>query len=267
MRKRARQALFLVAVLIFAIASYLAVRYAQGYVWDWDMGRFVRTGAISVSVNTDAKFFIDDELADGTSLIGHTAGKGHLAPGTYTLRLVKTGWSSWQKDAEVTDGLLTEFSKVMLLPTDDDSLLKLQEEAARALTMGHTLSEAPTPLAGEIAELRLGDFSLRGAMLTDFGQVASGSILSTDVAGFAIADDNSRILWWTPHDLWVMWTRSTDYQPYRQDREQLIIAHWSAPILGAAWFRDRDHIIVDLGSAGYRVVETDTRGGLNVIRF
>lgn len=259
--------LFVAAVLVFGIASYLAVRYAQGYVWDWDTGYFVRTGAVAVSVNTDAKLFIDDELVGSTSLLGHDVGKAHLTPGTYTLRLMKDGWSSWQKQATVTDGLLTQFPRVLLVPTDDDALMVLRQEAVGVLETSNTLSEAPTPKKNAVAELTVGTFILRGATLIDFGQTASGSVLSTAVAGFSITNDASRVLWWTAHDLWVMWTRGTDYQPYRAAGEQQIIAHWSSPILGAAWFRDDDHIVVDLGSAGYRIVETDTRGGLNVIRF
>jgi hypothetical protein len=74
------------------------------------------------------------------------------------------------------------------------------------------------------------------------------------------------VLYWTRNELWVSWERATDYQPYRAAGDRELIARWSVPIARAAWFRDRDHIVVDLGIT-YRVLETDTRGGTNIVRF
>jgi hypothetical protein len=87
------------------------------------------------------------------------------------------------------------------------------------------------------------------------------------VLGFSPADDGDRVLWWTRNELWILWDRDVGQQPVRTAGERLLLSRWTIPIVRAAWFRDREHVVVDLGTSGYRIVETDTRGGVNSIRF
>ncbi len=61
MRRKTRRALFIIAVVIFLFLAYVAVFYAQGYKYSFGEGKFVRTGAIYVKVNADAKIYFNDE--------------------------------------------------------------------------------------------------------------------------------------------------------------------------------------------------------------
>lgn len=272
MKRRTRRILFWIAVVLFGTASWVAVRYAQGYQYDFTAGRFVRTGAIAVSANTDARLFIDDRLIGSLSFLGRSAGQGRLNPGTHIIRLVRDGWSEWHKEALVEEGRLTEFPHVLLLPTDEDSLEALRSEASSSLDGARTLADAPSPspvprgLPTPAPEVVVDRWALRGTQLWEM-DTASGSLIAERVLGFSPADGNDRILWWTRNELWVLWDRAVDEQPAREEGERLLLSRWTTPIAGAAWFRDRDHIVVDLGALGYRVVETDTRGGVNSVRF
>lgn len=279
MKKRTRRGLFWFAVLLFIGSSWIIIRYAEGYKYDFGTNHFVRTGAFSVSANTDAKLFVNDRLVGSLSLIRHDGGQDRLLPGTYTIRLVRDGWSSWRKDIIIQEGLLTDFPSVLILPTDESSQQDLQQEIAQDIHGSFTLRSTPLPTVSPTPspspkphrtpsptpEVQIGTWLLRGTQL--FNTAASPSLVAEQVLGFAPIDGNARVFWWTRNELWVLWVRSTDYQPYHVAGDRELVSRWSVPILGAAWFRDRDHIVVDLGSSGYRVLELDTRGGLNIIKI
>ncbi len=260
MKRRTRRIIFWLAVALFAVSSVVIIRYAQGYRYDFASGKFVLTGAIAVTANTDAKLFVDDKLVGSLSLLAHRGGDNRLLPGDYSISLERDGYTTWKKDAVVTQGLLTDFPRVLLLPSDEASVLDLRTEASRSLTAAITLKPKTTSASA-------GDFMLVRTTLWQTGGVASRSQIAVGVLGFAPSDNGDRVLWWTRNELWVLWTRDTNYQPYHVAGDRELVSRWSVPIAKAAWFRDRDHIVVDLGGGTYRVVETDTRGGTNIVRF
>lgn len=263
MRKRTRRILFWLAVLVFGFASWVAVKYAQGYVYDWLSNAFVHTGAVAVTVNTNATLFVNDQKAGATSFLGNRVGKERLIPGTYTVRVARENYSSWQKTVVVQEGLLTDFPHVLILPTSADAQTELKQEASTSLGESRTLKNAIPKV--KPAQVRVGDFLLKGDQLWDM-RTASASVLATGVVGVTLTKDSSRILWWTRNELWVQWLRATDKQPYRVEGERQAITRFSVPIVRAAWFRDNEHIVADLGIT-YRIIETDTRGGTNIIKI
>lgn len=264
MKKRTRRILFWFSVVAFAMVSWVVIKYAQGYVFDWRSNTFVRTGAVAVTVNTGASLFIDDTKVADTSFLGNRAGKDRLAPGTYEIKLVRDGYSAWRKTVEVRAGMLTDFPTVLLLPTDEASDADLKQEASDSLQAALTLRNAPPKMSPP--EVRAGDFVLRKTQLWDM-RTASGSLVADNVLGMTLADNGSRILWWTRNELWVLWIRNTDYQPFHTEGERQAITRFSVQIIRAGWFRDDDHVVVELGGANFRVIETDTRGGLNMIKL
>jgi hypothetical protein len=264
MKRRTRRVLFWVAVVIFAFASWIVVKYAQGYVYDFGTHMFVRTGAVAVTANTSATLVVNGQDVGSTSLFGNRAGDDRLKAGTYTIQLARDGYSAWRKVAVVQAGLLTDFPNAMILPTDAAGIADLKTEASNSFGDVLTLKNAaPKSKPPQVA---VGDFLLKGSQLIDI-RTASLSVIADHVLGMTMADDNSRILWWTQNELWVMWIRSTSYQPFRAEREQELLMRLTTPIVRATWFRDHDHIVVDLGGHIYRIIETDTRGGVNVIRL
>lgn len=264
MKKRTRRILFWIAVVIFGLVSWVVIKYAQGYVFDWRTNAFVRTGAIAVTVNTSASLFVNDAKTGDTSFLGNRAGRDRLMPGTYEIKLVRDGYSAWRKTVEVREGMLTDFPTVLLLPTDEASKIALKAEASVSLAESRTLKNAPQKMARP--DVRVGDFALRGSQLWDM-RTESGSLIAESVLGFTVANNVGRLLWWTRNELWVLWLRNTDYQPFRTEGERQAITRFSVPIVRAAWFRDDDHIVVELGRQDYRVIETDARGGLNIIKI
>lgn len=276
MQIRHRRFLFWLAAIIFIIASYTIILYAQGYRFDFDSNSFVRTGAIAISANTDAHLYIDDHYVDQTSFLNHNAGKDNLLPGTYEIRIVREGYSSWRKSATVQEGLLTDFPRILLLPTDENSVVALREESSKSLALAHTLNDptptptptpspkppkvSPTPLVVTVDQ-----FALQGKVLSRVDQVPPVKI-ADGVLGFQISPDSRRVMWYTRNEIWVLWTANTDYQPFHAEGDRELITRFSSPVVKAAWFRDSDHIVVFLGIT-YRILETDTRGGINIIKI
>lgn len=273
MRKRTRRILFWFAAVVFIGATWVAIRYAQGYAYDFRTNTFRRTGAVAVTVNVGATLTIDDRVIGDTSFLGNRAGSDGLVPGTYDVRLTRDGYSSWRKSVLVEEGKLTDFPFVLLLATDDESVLALKAEASQSLGESLTLKDAtPTPTPSvrptKPAPKRVEDdrFALEGTTLLDIS-TASPSVIAEQVLGFSRADNGSRILWWTRNEIWVLWLRNTDTQPYRKEGERQAVTRFSVPIARAGWFRDEEHVVADLGNQSYRVIETDPRGGTNIIKL
>ncbi len=264
MQKRTRRVLFWFAAVVFVVASWAAILYAQGYAYDFSTRTFVRTGAIAATVNTNASLYIDTIRVGDTSFLGNRVGKEGVLPGYYNIQITRDQHSVWKKNVVVQEGQLTDFPNVLILPIDPDSLSSLRREASSSMQEPNVLRGSPIKKmrveSGDPA-LYLVDTALYDA------RTSSASMLSDRVLGFTITRDKSRVVWWTRNEVWVMWFRNTDQQPYRIEDEQQSITRFSSPIQGVAWFRDNEHLVVDLGNASYRILELDTRGGVNVIKL
>lgn len=247
--RRMRRALLLTAVLVFCIAAYIAIQYAQGYQFSFAERRFVRTGAITIDANDRADVLVQGEPAGDTSFLGNTFNMGALLPGTYPIRLEREGWSSWFKEIEVQEGLVTDFPHVLLLPLDEASASRSVGEIESALAV---TSPSPSPAPASPYTL------IKGALSRDGQQVATG------VLGYKESGDGAKLLWWTRNELWVLWLADTGYQPFRKAGEQETLTRLSSRIDRAAWWPDADHVVIKSGEK-YYVVELDTRGGTNTI--
>lgn len=266
MKKGTRRILFWLAAFIFVFSSWAAIRYAQGYAYDFDSKTFVRTGAVAVTVSTSATLYIGELKAGDTSFIGNRAGKEGLLPGVYELRVAHDGYTTWRKSISVQEGQLTDFPHILILPTDDEAILDLKAEASASLNNAFIFEEALMPTPRSSFGYRNGGFLLREGSLLDM-RTGSSSLIAEHVLGFATSGDQQRLLWWTRNEIWVLWLSNTDQQPYRVEGERQAITRFSVRIARASWFRDNEHIVVDLGNESYRILEVDGRGGTNIINL
>lgn len=101
-------------VLIAAIAG-AAIFLAKGYRYQTDTGTFSGTGIISISSIPDqASVYLDGHLTTATD-----DNITSLPPKTYKVRIVKEGYIPWEKDIEVTQGLVSEIKATLFrsIPT------------------------------------------------------------------------------------------------------------------------------------------------------
>jgi len=267
MTKTTKRWLFYSAVVIFALSSYVLVLYAQGYKYSFSEAKFFRTGSIFVKMNKDAEVYLNNKFLNSTSFFGSSYTISGLLPGQYTVRLQRDNFSSWQKKISVEEGLVSDYSRILLLPTSGDEAVVLKKEITDLLyptpkpTPTPSPSAKPTPPKPTPTEPY---FIKTGVLFKTLDNVETER-LAYSVIGFAISPDGKKLSWWNENELWVMWLSNADYQPYRKEGEKELITKFSSKIKKADWFRDGDHIVVD--SAGYKITEIDKRGGLNIIEI
>lgn len=242
--------------------------YAQGYKYSFSENKFLRTGAIALKVDTDAKVFLDDELEGETSFFGNSFSIDRLLPGKYKLSVQKDDWTGWSKTISVEAGLVIDFPSIMLLPEKGEDEQKLFDEVGllfKELKSVATLKASPSePFVLDVKNKKL--FQNTEGKLQE---VASG------VKGFRISENDNKLTWWTDNELWTLWLNNTDYQPFHKKGDKELIIRFVQKIQNAAWFRDEDHIVLELERFDsknrpysiYQVVEIDKRGGINIIEL
>ena len=122
MTKRTKRVLFYSAVVIFALLSYIVILYAQGYKYSFSETKFFRTGSIYVKTNEDAKVYLDNKFLNSTSFFGNSYTISGLLPKQYTVRVQKDNYSSWEKKVSVEEGLVDDYSRILLLPKSGDGV-------------------------------------------------------------------------------------------------------------------------------------------------
>ncbi len=100
----------LLSVVIVAVGSYFAIQYARGSWRVTNKGVVANTGLLNVnSFPAGAQVFIDDKLITATD---DTA---YLEPDTYDVKIIKEGYSPWNKRLTVQKELVTQ-SNALLFP-------------------------------------------------------------------------------------------------------------------------------------------------------
>ncbi len=280
MTKRAKRILFYSAVAVFLLLSYGVILYAEGYAYSFSGNKFVRTGAISLRVSTDAKVYLDEELKGTTSFFNHSFSIDRLLPEDYSLKVRMDNYAVWQKRVRVEEGLVTDFSRIMLVPVSGEEKDKALAEIEEMFKPMPTPSPLPaggpkpkpsvkpgstnSPQASPTPVVYDKPFVLQNKTLYKNNDQILEEV-AKNVSGFSLSKYNNKLLWWTTNELWVMWLADTDYQPYKKNGDKDIIMKFSSGIKNAGWFRDEDHIVVD--SNGYKVLEIDKRGGLNIVKL
>ena len=260
MTKMTKRALFYSAAAVFLISSYVIILYAQGYKYSFSENRFFRTGAVYLKINTSADVYVDDKLLGNTSFFNNSYRIEGLLPGRYVLRIQQNDYSIWEKSVTVDEGFVSEFSKIILLSKNEGGLEQLDKEIALIFpssppTGGST--QAPSTVsASQLFVLK------KGILLTSAEEPEK---IAENVKGFALSKDNNKLAWWTANEIWVMWLNDASYQPYHKNGDKELITRFSTQIKKAAWFRDEDHLVVD--SNGYKMLEIDTRGGINIVEI
>lgn len=105
----------LITLIMIAAGAALAVFFVKGYNFSIKDGKIVSTGIISVtSVPDGASVYIDGHLTTATNTT-----LSQLQPKSYNLKIVKEGFIPWEKQIQVSEGLVTEIKATLFpaLPT------------------------------------------------------------------------------------------------------------------------------------------------------
>ena len=114
MTSQGRRILFIWAVTLFILLSTLVLIFAFGFRYDFKNNLLTKTGSIVLKPNVEAQILINDKPEGHTSFLNNTFSKKRLLPGNYTVKVQKDKYFSWQKEIEVKEGLVSDFSRIVL---------------------------------------------------------------------------------------------------------------------------------------------------------
>ncbi len=106
--------LYIVSFFLLVAVAIIAIFVANGYFFDFKTGKIKRQGMIVLrTVPKNVNVFVDEKFKKNKTPLDIS-----LFPGTYTLKVEKDGFITWQKTANVEAGLVTWFDYVFLVPKD-----------------------------------------------------------------------------------------------------------------------------------------------------
>lgn len=128
MSKKTRRLIFYSFVFLFVIAGLAVVFYCQG----WRVNtrncsivqffncsiKIQRTGAVFIQTNPKGVIIkIGKEIfGDKSGLMQNGTLVGELLPGNYKVEIEKNNYLAWAKNIAIESGLVTEISKIVLIP-------------------------------------------------------------------------------------------------------------------------------------------------------
>ncbi len=115
MTRKTRRILLGLAILAFLVVGFVMTMYARGYRWDFDKNRFLLSGAVYLKslYPDDTQIFINGKNTEKTAaaLI-----KNLLPARRYKTQVLKEGYQSWEKEFEITPGLVANAENIILFP-------------------------------------------------------------------------------------------------------------------------------------------------------
>ncbi len=128
MTLKTRRMLLYTSILVFIISTPLLILYAQGYRYDFEEKKIVKTGGIFIKLDpADAKITLNNKIV--TTKRYSLFNSGHLiknlVPGKYDISASKDGYYDWNKNTTVDAEVINEFKNVTLWPKELKSSILL----------------------------------------------------------------------------------------------------------------------------------------------
>lgn len=119
MTKKIKTILFACLVVLFLIGAPSAIFYSQGYRLDLRQKKIVQTGGLLIkAMPKTASVYLDDKLIKETDFLFGQTFIGNIIPGMHKVKVSKAGYSSWEKELEIREKLLTEAQNIILIPSN-----------------------------------------------------------------------------------------------------------------------------------------------------
>jgi len=291
MTRRIRRLLLCSAILFFVVATPSILFYAWGYSFDWQNKKLVLTGGFYLkSLPKKAKVYLNDKLKEKET----PAFIKRLLPKEYQVKITKQGFHPWQKKLRVESKLVTEARNILLIPLnpeieivneklpvdfslkeflvqeESDTIFYIQEpsyilyKTDRNSSYQEQISLAPLP-----AEYQYQIFvspNEKIAVLNEKRQLyflnpetRSFELLEENVQEVQFANDNKKLLYSTPTEIWVYYLEDILIQPNKKAREKELITRLSQKIETAFWYPETNEHIVFTVSQTVKIIELDDR--------
>lgn len=260
MTRRYRQFIFWIFVFLFILASIITTLFAQGWRFNFETLRVVKTGSIFVkTIISGTKLYINDEYIGSTSgILNYSKLINNLTPKNYNLFIYKEGYYPWNKIVEIKSGLVTEFLYIALLPLE---LKKIKiTELPRQIVSDFRVSNETIKI---INNKKTGN-----ANFYDFdGKLTPDNAFETATSTELISPDKNKKLYVLNNKILIDYINNVKEEPLKIMGEKEVVAESESPVLFLNWFKDSEHIIWFAGSE-LIITERDNRGGKrNSVKF
>ena len=261
MTRRFRKVIFLIFVVFFIITSVVVVFFAQGYRFDFNSLKFVKTGGIFIKTSADgAKIYLDDKYIETTSgILTHSTLISGLTPKTYSVFVYKENYYPWNKIVEVKNGMVAGLNNITLFPLELEKL-KVVELPLQTISEFFVENDA--------IKIKNNNTKIASAY-----NLADGKLLSSEKFTIAtsatefISPDKDKKIYVSDNQLWVVYLNDAKEEPLKKAGEKELIAAYEAPIGFFGWLNDSGHIIW-FANGALNIAELDNRGGKrNSIKF
>jgi len=91
--------------------------YSQGYRFDFEERKIVKVGAFFFRTQPEScEIYFNDELVKKTNFLTGTSFIQNIIPKKYKVRIEKEGYSSWEKNLSIEEGMVVEAKNIILFP-------------------------------------------------------------------------------------------------------------------------------------------------------
>ena len=117
MVKKIRLLFFSLLIILFFVFSPILIFYSQGYRFDFDEKRIVKTGGLNVRVSPlGAEIYLNNKLVGKTTILLSSVFVQNLLPKEYRVTVKKEGYFPWEKILKIEEQMVTKAEKIILFP-------------------------------------------------------------------------------------------------------------------------------------------------------
>ena len=261
MTRRFRRFIFLIFTIFFVASSIVVILFAQGYRFNFNSLKIVKTGGIFIKTSTDgAKIYINDKYVESTSgILSHSTLISGLTPKNYNVFIYKENYYPWNKTVEIKNGMVTELNNIILFPLElkKNKIVELPSQVISEFAINNSTIEIKNNKTKIINVYKLIDGKL----------LSSEKFKTATSSEEIISPDKNKKLYIQNDQLWVEYLNEIKKESIKNIGEKELIATYKSPIDFFNWLGDSEHLIWFVDNELF-VAELDNRGGKrNSIKF
>lgn len=197
---KAAKPIFFILLLLFIVLNVYFILTIQGLMIDFANLKIIKTGGVYImTVPAKTEIFLNNNkyyqplFSFAPKIIKppfFQEGRliKNLKPGEYRLRLTKPGFQPWEKNFIVEEGIITEFKKIVLVPTVINTEPLKNEPADNFWLTEKTLIRQDTK-----KRLLVDNNQLKGSMIEMTRENSSLVITKDDAGIFFLTDLNNNV--------------------------------------------------------------------------
>lgn len=85
-----------------------------------------------------------------------------------------------------------------------------------------------------------------------------------DFVGTQFTNDGKKLLFWSEHEIWVLFLREWEVQPVRKKNEKSLIVRFSQPLSNVQWMESYENVLFSSGN-WIKSAEIDLRSRVNIV--